>query len=241
MTIRYFPAWSAIASLTGWVERPGAIAARYVESGDFSSCICSNDEHAPHLEAWIGLRLRRMPRHVVLLRGVNLVRTNRVAMPALRAALEAAGFEDVRTYMQSGNVVLTSRAAPGRVASDVRALIKRRFGFDIVVLVRSHAELAEVVRRNPLARDVTDPKRYLVTFVSRKIPAELVARMRAVAGPQERLGVIGREVYTWHPAGVGRSPLWERLASKTPGVDATSRNWSTVTTLLEMAKPTADR
>jgi uncharacterized protein (DUF1697 family) len=176
-----------------------------------------------------------MPRHVVLLRGVNLVRHNRIAMPELRAALEAGGFDDVKTYVQSGNVVLSSRASPERVADKVGALIRDQFGFDIVVIVRSHAELAEVVRRNPLAKFAVDPKRHLVTFMSSTLPPTVVDRMTAVAGAREEFAVIGREVYSWHPAGVGRSPLWERLAGKTLGVSGTSRNWTTVTTLLSMA------
>lgn len=172
---------------------------------------------------------------MVLLRGINLVRINRIAMPELRAALEADGFTDVATYLQSGNVVLTSRAAPEAVATRVRALIKRRFGFDIAVLVRSHAELAEVLRRNPLGKVAVDPKRYLVTFMSSELPPDGAARIRAAAGPGERFAVLGREVYSWHPAGVGRSPLWERLAARMQSVDATTRNWSTVEALLAMA------
>src|SRR5256885_7382820 len=72
----------------------------------------------------------RMARHVVLLRGINLVRRNRIAMPELRAALGADGFGDVMTYVQSGNVVLSSRASPERVAKRVNAVIKQRLGLE---------------------------------------------------------------------------------------------------------------
>jgi uncharacterized protein (DUF1697 family) len=103
------------------------------------------------------------------------------------------------------------------------------------VLVRSRDELAQVVRHNPLRKIADDPKRYLVTFMSTSPSAALVQRMRAVAGPHEQFAVKGREVSSWHPAGVGRSPLWERLAAKVPGITATTRNWTTVATLLAMA------
>jgi uncharacterized protein (DUF1697 family) len=156
-------------------------------------------------------------------------------MPELREALEGAGFSDVRTYVQSGNVVVSSRASPERIAREVNAVIKERFGFDITVLVRSRAELADVVRRNPLSKVAVDPKRHLVTFLSSELPGEAIDRMTTLAGEQEQFRVIGREVYSWHPAGVGRSPLWERLGGKALGVTATSRNWTTVTTLLAMA------
>ncbi|HEV2141406.1 MAG TPA: DUF1697 domain-containing protein [Candidatus Dormibacteraeota bacterium] len=182
-----------------------------------------------------------MARHVVLLRGVNLVRTNRIAMVELRAALDSAGFHDVKTYVQSGNVVLTSKASPERVAADVHALIKERFGFDIAVVVRSADELARVVRRNPLGAVAVDPKHYLVTFLSGELPVAVIERLRSAAAPQERLAVHGCEIYSWHPVGVGRSPLWERIAARSLGVVATSRNWATVTTLLAMAEESADR
>ena len=181
-----------------------------------------------------------MARHVVLLRGINLVKRNRIAMPDLRTALESEGFSDVRTYVQSGNVVLLSRASPERVAIHVNAVIKNRFGLDITVLVRSHDELATVVRRNPLASVAVNPKRYLVTFLSAELPSGFGDDLQAVA-KQEPFAIIGREIYSWHPEGIGRTPLWERLASRSLGIAATSRNWTTVTTLLAMAEGTTAR
>jgi uncharacterized protein (DUF1697 family) len=181
-----------------------------------------------------------MARHVVLLRGINLVRHKRIAMPELRAALLAGGFGDVKTYVQSGNLVLSSRASAEGVAKEVNRLVQKQFGFDVVVLVRSRAELEEIVRRNPLAKVASDPRRYLVTFLSAELPPHFAHDLHDVA-KQEPFAIIGREVYSWHPDGVGRSPLWERLAGKALGIAATSRNWSTVTTLLEMAHDTTDR
>jgi uncharacterized protein (DUF1697 family) len=137
--------------------------------------------------------------------------------------------------------VLASGASPERVAEEVNRLIKKAFAIDVPVLVRSQRELAQVVRRNPLQKVAVDPKRYLVTFMSAELSKAVVQRMRAVAGPQEDFSVIGRQVYSWHPAGVGRSPLWERLAGKALGITATSRNWTTVTTLLALANDSIPR
>src|SRR5438094_10472418 len=99
-----------------------------------------------------------MPRHVVLLRGINLVRHNRIAMPELCAALGPDGFRNVVTYVQSGNVVLSSRASPERVAKRVHAAIEQRLGLDIAVLVRSDAEPAEAALRKPLGLIRTNPR-----------------------------------------------------------------------------------
>ncbi len=176
-----------------------------------------------------------MARHVVLLRGINLGSRNRISMPELRAALEDAGFADVRTYLQSGNVVLTSGKKPDGVARSCERLIADRFGLDIAVVVRSRAELAAVVKRNPLGDAAKDPKRYQVSFLAEKLSAEVVRKLEALAQPPERLVVSGREVYAWHPGGVAPSKLWAHLAGKRLGVTATARNWATVNALLELA------
>ena len=176
-----------------------------------------------------------MPRYVVLLRGVNLGPRNRVAMPVLRDALGAAGFGDVRTHLQSGNVVLSSRKGADRVTRECERELERGFGLRIDVVVRTQAELAKVVARNPLVGAADDPKRYQVTFLAAKLPRAVVRELESAATGSERLAVVGREVYAWHPAGVARSKLWSLLASRKLGVVATSRNWSTVEALLELA------
>jgi len=174
-------------------------------------------------------------RQIVLLRGVNIGPRNRVAMATLRELLADAGFADVRTYLQSGNVVLESRAKPESVRRQVEGVIAERFGLEIAVVLRTKAELAAVVRRNPHRRDATDPKRYQVTFLSKKLPAKVVRELEEAAVPAERVVVAGREVYAWHPSGVARSKLWSKLAGKSLGVTATSRNWTTVEALLSLA------
>jgi uncharacterized protein (DUF1697 family) len=176
-----------------------------------------------------------MPSRIVLLRGINLGSTNRIAMPALREALADAGFDDVRTYLQSGNVVLASRAAPKTVARRCEEVIAERFGLEIAVVARTRDELAEVVKRNPLGDVATDPKRYQVSFLSAKPAAEVVRKLEELAAGDERFVADGRELYAWHPAGVARSKLWAALAGRGLGVAATARNWTTVTKLLELA------
>jgi uncharacterized protein (DUF1697 family) len=176
-----------------------------------------------------------MASRIVLLRGINLGSRNRIAMPALGEAFAEAGFDDVRTYLQSGNVVLSSRAAPATVTRKCKALIADHFGLDIDVVVRTRDELAEVVRRNPLGDVATDPKRYQVSFLSAKPAAEVVRKLETLAAGGECLVASGRELYAWHPKGVARSKLWAALAGRGLGVKATARNWTTVTKLLELA------
>jgi uncharacterized protein (DUF1697 family) len=174
-------------------------------------------------------------RQAVLLRGINLGSRNRIAMPDLRQALSGAGFEEVRTYLQSGNVVLSSDAPPTQLAAECERLIQQRFGLDVRVLVRTRKELAAVVRRNPLRQVAVNFKRYQVTFLSEQLDSAELEKLAALAASSERFVAIGRELYAWHPEGIGRSRLWARLASKSLSVVATARNWATVTQLLEMA------
>lgn len=177
-------------------------------------------------------------RQVLLLRGINLGPANRIAMPALREALMSHGYQDVGTYMQSGNVVLSSDEAPDRLADRCRSVIGEAFGLDIAVLARTRDDLAQVVKRDPLAGVATEPKRYQVSFLSASAPPELQGTLDDLAAASERVVVMDREIYAWHPEGVARSKLWSRLGARGglgPHLTATSRNWTTVTTLLEMA------
>jgi uncharacterized protein (DUF1697 family) len=174
-------------------------------------------------------------RFVVLLRGVNLAGRNRVSMPVLREALKDAGFADVATYVQSGNVVLTSRKAAKRVRTEVERLLAERFDLDVRVVVRTRRELAAVVERDPLGKVAADPKRYQVTFLEAPLETSVLRELEALAGDGERVEQVGREVYAWHPDGVGRSRLAVMLAGKGLGVTATARNWKTVTQLLKLA------
>jgi uncharacterized protein (DUF1697 family) len=176
-----------------------------------------------------------MPRHILLLRGINIGSRNRIAMPALREALTDAGFDDVRTYLQSGNVVLSATGTPASVGRKTERLISKAFGLEIRVVARTRAQLAAVVELNPLGKVAKDPKRYQVSFLGRKLDRATVQKLEAAAAEQERLVVDGREVYAWHPAGVARSKLWALLAGRGLGVKATARNWTTVAKLLELA------
>lgn len=176
-----------------------------------------------------------MGRYAVLLRGINIGPRNRIAMPALREALSEAGFADVQTYVQSGNVVLSSRAKADSLRQQVEQLIADAFRLEVAVVVRTAADLARIVKANPLGQVATEPKRYQVTFLESQLPGTVVRELEAVASPEERVVARGREVYAWHPAGVARSKLWARLGGKGLGVTGTSRNWTTVEALHDLA------
>ena len=175
-----------------------------------------------------------MARQIALLRGINLGAHNRVSMPALREALGAAGYEDVATLVQSGNIVLECSAPPDALARDITALVQEEFGVGSATVVRTRDELAGVVERNPIAEGPSTPKLFQVTFFPEPPPAESVARLAGQDFGAERVAVVGREAYAWHPDGIQKSRLARELG-RALGAGGTARNWNTVTKLLELA------
>lgn len=141
-------------------------------------------------------------------------------MAELRETLAAAGYGEVRTHLQSGNVNLDSRVTPERLARELEELL------GVQIVVRSHDELVDVVARDPFGELVTNGSRYFVTFLS----GEPVAVPEL--GPE--FVVSGREVYSWLPEGIGTSERAKLLTERRLGVVPTTRNWNTVTKLVEL-------
>lgn len=169
-----------------------------------------------------------MPKYAVLLRAVNLGGVRRVPMATWAARLTELGYRDVRTYLQSGQAVVNSRNRSAAVAKQVHDDLRTVLGVDTAVLVRTHAQLREVVAACPwpdaAARDpthvhamfvdVTPAKGWLLTDADKYLPE------RAVLGP----GVV----YLLFPNGAGRSKM------PTSSIEGTARNWRTVLKLLEL-------
>jgi uncharacterized protein (DUF1697 family) len=177
---------------------------------------------------------------IALLRGINLGPNRRVAMADLRRLLTDAGHEDVRTHLQSGNVLLTSDTPPQQLERELREQIDEALGLDVEVVVRSRDELADAIERNPFAKQAAgEPKRLQVSFCSAEPDAAIAGKLEEAAAGGERVAVSGREIYAWHPDGIQRSVLAKQLADRRLGVTTTARNWNTVTKLLELADETA--
>jgi uncharacterized protein (DUF1697 family) len=175
-----------------------------------------------------------MTRYALLLRGINVGRAHRVPMADLRKLLAAEGHGEVRTLLQSGNVVLDSELSAAELAPAVEQALEERFGFAIPTVVRTADELRAVVARDPLASIATDPTRYVVSFFADDVPPELVARLRAVDPADDAYTVDGRELYLWCPHGQLESPLAAALAKHRGGPVGTARNWATVLKIADL-------
>lgn len=177
-------------------------------------------------------------RLALLLRGINVGGRHRVAMADLRALLASMGYADVTTHLQSGNVVLGEVVeSADAVARRVEGALVRRFGFDIPVVVRTAAALADIVAADPLREVAMDPARYIVTFLDSEPDAAAVRALQHEEFGSEQFTVRSREVYQWCPGGQHASPLVKALARAGVTSTGTARNWRTVTRLADLAKP----
>ncbi|MCU1449459.1 MAG: hypothetical protein JWP02_1629 [Acidimicrobiales bacterium] len=178
-----------------------------------------------------------LKRYVAMLRGINLGSHNRVAMPALRDLFEALGFDDVSTYVQSGNVVFTAgpKKDTSKLAADIGRRIKKDFGLDVTVVVRTASELKKVLGDNPFLAGGKDPTTLHVTFLT-ETPATAKAKaLTAEEWPPDSVKIKRSEVYLHCPNGYGRTKLQNAFLEKRLGTRGTTRNWKTVTKLAELA------
>lgn len=170
-----------------------------------------------------------MARFVVLLRGVNVGKGNRVPMAAFKALLEGLGHTEVKTLQSSGNAVFTSTGrAPHRHAAAIAAAVQAAFGVTTPVIVKSAAEFAAAVQEaTPLVPPEADPARFLVAFAPDAAALEALQPLTALAQAPERLVVGEAAAYLYCPGGVLDSPVGAALLGKA-GRAVTSRNWATV-------------
>jgi len=177
-----------------------------------------------------------VPTWVALLRAVNLGAHNKVSMPKLREVLTDAGFTAVKTYVNSGNVVLDSplRSA-AKVGRQVHDVIAEQFGVDTPVMMRTGAQLAAVLEWNPFPDAAADhPKLVAVLHLSGEPQAAAVETLLAGDYAPVRVAHRGAEVVIdWHDRS-GR-PSVDRALKKL-GVEATARNWRTLTALVELTR-----
>lgn len=178
-----------------------------------------------------------MPVWVSLLRAVNLGARNQVNMSRLREALTANGFRDVRSYVQSGNLVTSSgHRSPERVAAAVRDVVREHFGVDTPVVVRAPTALAAVLRWCPFPDDVAaDPARVHVLHLAADPAADQVEALSGTDWGEDALAVRGREVVVRYATNMHASRLRHGLVLQRLGVEGTARNWRTLTALVDLA------
>jgi uncharacterized protein (DUF1697 family) len=180
-----------------------------------------------------------MKTYIALFRGINVLGRNLLPMKALKVLCEKNGCVDVQTYIQSGNVIFRS-ALPdvSRIAKQLTGSVSKSHGFEPRVVVLTLREIEKAAAGNPFPEAAGDPKSLHLFFLAEVPKKPDLKSFESLKTPTERFELKGKTLYLHTPDGFGRSKLASR-AEKLLGVDATARNWRTVTTLVDIAKTIA--
>lgn len=174
--------------------------------------------------------------YVAFLRGINVGGKHSLPMKELVAILEDLGCQNVRTYIQSGNVVFeSSDKDPARFSKRISAEIKQRRGFEPHALLLKLEDLERAIMNNPFPEAESDPKALHVGFLAASPQNPNLKLLERLKSNTERFHLIDNLFYLYAPEGVGRSKLAANT-EKLLGVPMTDRNWSTVRKVWEMAK-----
>jgi uncharacterized protein (DUF1697 family) len=180
-----------------------------------------------------------MPTFISMLRGINVGGSKPIRMADLKAAYETLGLLNVQTYVNSGNVVFDdSKLTAPELATKIQAQLKKSFGHDIPVIIRTTADLKKVITHNPFLKGDREInlERLYITFLA-ATPAKADVKNLVVPQAQDDEFIIkGQEVFLYCPMGYGNTKLSNNLFEKKLKTAATSRNWRTVNALYQMGK-----
>jgi len=165
---------------------------------------------------------------IALLRGVNVGRAKRIAMAELRSLFVELGHKDVRTLLNSGNVLFRcTRPNAGKLALSIQNAIADTHGFSASVTVVTAADLAAIIRENPLLHLAVDPSKHLVAFVAHPRSLVPLRSLTEESWAPDALAIGSRAAYLWCAAGVLDSKL-SQIFARRAGDTVTTRNWATV-------------
>lgn len=173
---------------------------------------------------------------IALLRGINVGTAKRIAMGELRSLFEELGHRNVRTLLNSGNVVFEAKGrAPKSIAAGIERAIEARFKFPVTVVVIGARDLDTIIEENPLRQAELDPARHLVAFVRDAAALEAASPLLTQSWAPEVFATGSRAAYLWCEDGINESPLAKAFGRATSEA-ATSRNWATVQKIRAIAR-----
>jgi len=178
-----------------------------------------------------------MKKFIALLRGINVSGQKKIKMSDLKLLFEEMGFKDVQTYIQSGNVIFSSKElSVAKLEIKISSSIKRKYGFDVRVIILSAKEIEYVLKNNPFLEKKKDEDKLYVTFLS-KIPSdENIEKMHSIDYSPEEYFIDGKHLHLFVPNGYGKAKINNNLFENKLKVSGTTRNWKTVKALSELAK-----
>jgi uncharacterized protein (DUF1697 family) len=175
-------------------------------------------------------------KHLALLRGINVSGHNMIKMDALQKALEAIGFHNVVTYIQSGNVFVETDEESGfSVGFKIKQEIYKTFGYEVPVIVVSKTDLEWLFKNNPfLKQKDVDTKKLYVAFISKELSSSAINELKISQFKPDEAVIEGNRIFIKYDIGAGKTRLDQKYIEKKLNVTATIRNWNSVTKLLEM-------
>jgi len=179
-----------------------------------------------------------MPIYIAMLRGINVGGHKRIKMDRLRHSFEALGFEQVKTYIQSGNVVFkTRKTSTSALSKKIEEKIAGDFGFSVSVISRSSDELEKTIRENPFLKERgIDPAKFHVMFLSNSPAPDALRKLAELTASPDQCRCSDWEIYFYFPNGVSQSVLMKSPVDRILAVVTTTRNWNTVNSLHRMCQ-----
>lgn len=173
-------------------------------------------------------------KYVAFLRGINVGGKNKIKMETLREVCSAIGFENVKTYINSGNIIFeTSKTDDKKLAEKIEKAIEKEFGLNIKTIVRSIGEIENIVENNPFDGQFENDKDLHVFFLDEEMPTEKAELLLSNNNENEMYFVRNREIFCLLKISVLDSLMGKDYIGKKLKVSATARNWRTVNKVLE--------
>jgi len=175
-------------------------------------------------------------KHLALLRGINVSGHNMIKMDALKTVLENAGFTNVQTYIQSGNVFVDSEEENGAsIGFTIKQEIFKAFGHEVPVVVIGKEDLESCLKNNPYLKEKEcDTKKLYVAFLSKELQGSAINDLKISQFKPDEAAIDKNKIFIKYAVGAGKTRLDQKYIEKKLNVVATIRNWNTVTTLLGM-------
>ena len=177
-----------------------------------------------------------MQTYISILRGINVSGQKKIRMADLKSLYESLGLEDIRTYLQSGNVVFDSpEKDTTKLREAIEAGIEKAYGFSVPVLILTREDFRRLIGSKPFAQERSvEPSRVLVTFLYKRPDPAKLENLKAPENDPCQFVHGEREIFLYCPGGYGKTKLSNNFFEKKLGVTATTRNWKTVNALYEM-------
>jgi len=177
-----------------------------------------------------------MKTHLALLRGINVSGHNMIKMDVLKILLENMGYQNVRTYIQSGNVFIDSQEEHGAsVGFAIKQEIFKQLGLDVPIVVISKEDLESCFKNNPFLKEKDcDTKKLYVAFISKELKSSAINNLKISQFKPDEAAIDSSRIYVKYAVGAGKTRLDQKYIEKKLNVVATMRNWNTVINLLEM-------